>query len=81
MCAIELCHTARVRCRQGVTIKQELGLVKLSDQRWREFKKRESLLSGAEDALFLLDRGVILVFLCFTELIVSASMCGAELSK
>uniref|UniRef100_A0A672K4S7 Uncharacterized protein n=1 Tax=Sinocyclocheilus grahami TaxID=75366 RepID=A0A672K4S7_SINGR len=66
-------------------------------QHWRELKEREGLRSDAEVALFLLDRRVTLVLLCFTELIYAGfclnmfvchnrclgcgRMCGAELSK
>uniref|UniRef100_A0A671RMY3 Uncharacterized protein n=1 Tax=Sinocyclocheilus anshuiensis TaxID=1608454 RepID=A0A671RMY3_9TELE len=66
-------------------------------QHWSELKEREGLRSDAEVALFLLDRRVTLVLLCFTEQIYAGfclnmlvchncclgclSMCGAELSK
>ncbi len=38
-------------------------------QRWRELKEREGLESDAEVVLFLLDRWVTLILLCFTQLI------------
>uniref|UniRef100_A0A671NA74 Uncharacterized protein n=1 Tax=Sinocyclocheilus anshuiensis TaxID=1608454 RepID=A0A671NA74_9TELE len=46
-------------------------------QRWRELKEREGLRSDVEVAvvaLFLLDRSVTLVLLCFTELIYAGLM-------
>uniref|UniRef100_A0A673LJI3 Uncharacterized protein n=1 Tax=Sinocyclocheilus rhinocerous TaxID=307959 RepID=A0A673LJI3_9TELE len=38
-------------------------------QQWRELKEREGLELDAEVALFLLDRRVMLILLCFTQLI------------
>uniref|UniRef100_A0A672T7G9 Uncharacterized protein n=1 Tax=Sinocyclocheilus grahami TaxID=75366 RepID=A0A672T7G9_SINGR len=38
-------------------------------QQWRKLKEREGLESDSEFDLFLLDRGVKLIFLCFTQLI------------
>ncbi len=38
-------------------------------QRWRELKEWEGLESDAEVVLFLFDRRVMLILLCYTQLI------------
>ncbi len=43
--------------------------IRAAFQWWRELKEREGLESDAEVVLFLLDRRVMLILLCFTQLI------------
>ncbi len=73
-------NDARVRCFDKARSRTRVNTGS-AFQHWRELKEREGQRSDAKVALFLLDRRVTLVLLCFTELIIAVRMCGAELSK